>query len=370
MHPNAFLYWRILRSVFNYFLGLFLVSILALFSFLIILPTESVYAQTTAQPANKTQTNLGSTHNLAPATNLPVINSIQQLYVTIRKGSSSGQDCVALHDCFNSEMQIINAGQTVTWYNDDSATHTVTSGRLSDKQNGTIFDSGLIQPARQFSFTFQKNGNFNYFCRIHPWMTGVILVGNPTSVYNEVNITKLISKDSSQYVDSINESKNTQIIAAEVNLTNQTVQTKLIDNSISVHTYNTSSDSLSITVNASEQTGPKVILVNLSNTTINVSELRSIGVMFDGKPIAPSPDVNAILHPKSTDNPSFAIIVTSNGAQILVLIPHFSTHTITITNLPKTTSPIPEFPATILPLVIALISIIALTRNSISILKN
>src|SRR6267143_1557565 len=368
MHPNAFLLWRVLRYVFNYFLGLFLVSILALFSFLIILPTESVSAQTTAQPANKT--NSGNTHKLAPATNLPVIKHIQQLYVTIRKGSSSSKDCVALHDCFNSEMQFVNAGQTVTWYNDDSATHTVTSGRPSDSQTATIFDSGLIEPAGQFSFTFQKNGTYNYFCRIHPWMTGVILVGNATSVYNEVNITKSISRDSSQYVDSINESKNTQIIAAEVNLTNQTVQTKLIDNSISVHTYNTSSDSLSITVNASEQTGPKVILVNLSNTTINVSELRNIGVIFDGKPIAPSPDVNAILHPKSTDEPSFAIIVTSGGAQILVLIPHFSTHTITITNLPKTTSPIPEFPATILLLTIALISIIALTRNSISKLNN
>jgi predicted secreted protein with PEFG-CTERM motif len=123
-------------------------------------------------------------------------------------------------------------------------------------------------------------------------------------------------------------------------------------------------------VNASEQAGPKVILVNLGNTTINVSELRYIGVMFDGQPIAPSPDVNAILHPKSTDNPSFAIIVTSGGAQILVLIPHFSTHTITITNLPKTTSPIPEFPATTLALTIALISIVALAKNSMSKLNN
>src|SRR6267143_6047409 len=200
MHPNAFLYWRILRSVFNYFLGLFLVSILALFSFLIILPTESVSAQTTAQPANKTQTNLGNMHNLAPATNLPVIKHIQQLYVTIRKGSSSGQDCVALHDCFNSEMQFVNAGQTVTWYDDDSATHTVTSGRPSDSRTATIFDSGLIKPAGQFSFTFQKNGTFNYFCRIHPWMTGTILVDNATSVYNKVNNTQSISRDSSQIV--------------------------------------------------------------------------------------------------------------------------------------------------------------------------
>ena len=57
--------------------------------------------------------------------------------------------------------------------------------------------------------------------------------------------------------------------------------------------------------------------------------------MYDGKPISPAPNMDAILHAKSTDNPSFAIVVTQSGVQVLVLVPHFSTHSITITNMSK-----------------------------------
>jgi hypothetical protein len=139
----------------------------------------------------------------------------------------------------------------------------------------------------------------------------------------------------------ISNAETSQTIAAEINLVNQTLQTKSIDSNVSVQTNNTSSDSINISVSASNQTGSKVILINLGNTTINVGNLGYLGVMYDGKPIAPAADVNSLLHANSTSDPEYAIVVTQSGAQILVLIPHFSTHTITITNISKV---IPEFP--------------------------
>jgi plastocyanin len=67
----------------------------------------------------------------------------------------------------------VKANEIVTWKNDDVAVHTVTSG--SGAADG-IFDSGLLGPGKSFSFAFTKQGTFDYFCQVHPWMTGQITV--------------------------------------------------------------------------------------------------------------------------------------------------------------------------------------------------
>ncbi len=61
------------------------------------------------------------------------------------------------------------SGTTVTWTNDDSVVHTVTS------LNGT-FDSHLILPASTWKYTFYNEGKYNYFCTLHPWMKGLVIV--------------------------------------------------------------------------------------------------------------------------------------------------------------------------------------------------
>lgn len=63
----------------------------------------------------------------------------------------------------------ISAGTTVTWTNDDQVIHTVTD-------LGNEFDSGFIQPDDTWEHTFDAKGNYYYFCSIHPWMTGAVIV--------------------------------------------------------------------------------------------------------------------------------------------------------------------------------------------------
>ena len=46
---------------------------------------------------------------------------------------------------------------------------------------GSLFDSGIIKPDKTFEFTFLNAGNYNYFCTIHPWMMGQIVVTSLTS---------------------------------------------------------------------------------------------------------------------------------------------------------------------------------------------
>jgi plastocyanin len=60
-------------------------------------------------------------------------------------------------------------GDTVTWTNSDTVDHTSTSDLPG-------WDSGVVGPGRQFSFTFRTAGTFTYHCAIHPGMVGSVVV--------------------------------------------------------------------------------------------------------------------------------------------------------------------------------------------------
>lgn len=63
----------------------------------------------------------------------------------------------------------VAAGTTVTFVNDDEEPHTVTS---SDKS----FDSEGLDTNQKFTHTFAKAGTYTYFCEVHPYMHGTVVV--------------------------------------------------------------------------------------------------------------------------------------------------------------------------------------------------
>src|SRR3990170_4457107 len=83
--------------------------------------------------------------------------------------------CDETNECFIPAEVTVHVGDTVIWSNDDSAAHTVTSGSPSDGPDGT-FDSSLFMADTTFSYTFDNAGEYNYFCMVHPWMTGKVQV--------------------------------------------------------------------------------------------------------------------------------------------------------------------------------------------------
>lgn len=76
----------------------------------------------------------------------------------------------------------INVGDTVTWTNRDTTTHTVTSGTgPNDPNSGQEFDSSpnfnpIIVPNAKFTHTFETAGEFPYYCTLHPSMVGTVIV--------------------------------------------------------------------------------------------------------------------------------------------------------------------------------------------------
>ncbi|MDN5846094.1 MAG: PQQ-dependent sugar dehydrogenase [Candidatus Nitrosocosmicus sp.] len=70
----------------------------------------------------------------------------------------------------------IEEGQTVTWYNGDSISHTVTSGEDNDSDAGSEFDSDAIIPNQYYNKTFDESGDYKYYCIYHPLMIGEVIV--------------------------------------------------------------------------------------------------------------------------------------------------------------------------------------------------
>ncbi len=82
--------------------------------------------------------------------------------------------CEETNECFLPPSVTVHPGDTVTWSNDDTAAHTVTSGSAADGPDGN-FDSSLFMAGDTFSQKFDTLGNYPYFCMVHPWMTGNVL---------------------------------------------------------------------------------------------------------------------------------------------------------------------------------------------------
>ncbi len=103
--------------------------------------------------------------------------------VLIPEGTSV-RGCETTDKCYIPFGVKINVGDEVIWTNEDMAFHTVTSGNPTDGPDD-LFDSGMFKIDEQFSHKFEESGNFDYFCTLHPWMEGIIVVQVPAEDVSE-----------------------------------------------------------------------------------------------------------------------------------------------------------------------------------------
>jgi plastocyanin len=93
---------------------------------------------------------------------------------------SATPGCEETNECFIPHTVTIGVGETVTWENTDNAAHTATSGTPTDGGDG-IWDSSLMMVGGSFTQTFDEAGTYPYFCMVHPWMQGTVIVGGSAS---------------------------------------------------------------------------------------------------------------------------------------------------------------------------------------------
>lgn len=73
------------------------------------------------------------------------------------------------------ETITIEPGIKIRWENEDHAAHTITSGTPLDGPDGK-FDSSVFSTGEVFEHVFEQPGEYHYFCMLHPWKEGKIVV--------------------------------------------------------------------------------------------------------------------------------------------------------------------------------------------------
>lgn len=213
--------------------------------------------------------------------------------VTITKNAFTNQTCVKNNNCFDPIIEQILSGQAIEWRNSDTISHTATSGKLSDAQSGTLFDSGIIKSGGTFDHVFNNVGMFDYFCKVHPWMTGVITVlASPNQVVATTNPSPILP-----------------VANAGLPQTVQSGITVALDGSNSSDPYN-----LPLSYSWTQTSGPKIVLSNskIAKPTFTLSPVDSSTqltfqlVVNDG--VDSRPAITTITVQPSNGIPEFGVI--------------------------------------------------------------
>jgi plastocyanin len=112
-------------------------------------------------------------------------NAFSEKTVVIPFGAYNPELNTPAKSWYEPSLISVEIGEKITWINKDNEAHTITSGKGSGRfgwmsnefgKSDGYFDSDRFMSNESWSFTFDKKGLFGYYCTIHPWMEGAVLV--------------------------------------------------------------------------------------------------------------------------------------------------------------------------------------------------
>jgi len=104
-----------------------------------------------------------------PASTIPVGNAPRKVAVQHKAGAAAGAKVSIQNFAFEPVQVAVAPGERVTWTNNDGAPH-----GLAFKDGAPGMD--LMLPGQGFSRSFDKPGDYDYACAVHPYMTARITV--------------------------------------------------------------------------------------------------------------------------------------------------------------------------------------------------
>ena len=103
--------------------------------------------------------------------------SAETFTITSEAGSGSSM-CADMDNCYLPSSLMVTRGSNVSYENNDSVPHTITAGYASGAWE-EHFDTGLLNSETKVTFggtPLNSDGIIPYFCMLHPWMVGEIVV--------------------------------------------------------------------------------------------------------------------------------------------------------------------------------------------------
>ena len=100
---------------------------------------------------------------------------------------SATPGCEVSSSCFFPSVGTVNVGETIIFLNTDSVPHTFTAG-TPEIITGE-FDTSVLMSGDSYVWTADSGGIIDYFCMLHPWMVGVMVIDSPVVISSPTNIT-------------------------------------------------------------------------------------------------------------------------------------------------------------------------------------
>lgn len=139
---------------------------------------------------------------IAPLIFFNVYAEESQWVVTIPDAASSQGPVLGFYP---EELPVL-VGDTIVWNNQDSVTHSITSGLPNyPEKSGEFFKPGKVESGKSVSFVLTNSDYiaFYYFCEIHPWMTGKIFLSDLEIAQSETDTPIITEEKTYSYGDTI-----------------------------------------------------------------------------------------------------------------------------------------------------------------------
>ncbi len=137
----------------------------------------------------------------------------------------------------------------------------------------------------------------------------------------------------------INESLSNGMIPVVVNVSSSRATASILEENFSVSVVSTSGNNFTLLVSAVNVSGPRTILINTALGGPNATS--ALVVLLDGRAIPEAPSLASVLTGNSSAA-EYAVVLTSQGVQLLVRVPHFSTHVIQVAQVSPQAEPFPQ----------------------------
>jgi hypothetical protein len=134
--------------------------------------------------------------------------------------------------------------------------------------------------------------------------------------------------------DKIKLAVSSLTIPAVVHVGGSNASFSVIDPRFSVAVGRQANHGIIISISATNVTGPRILLLNLTQNSFLKLEGSALNVTLDGNPVVQASSVTQVLNPSPTDPARYVVVATSSGIQMLISIPHFSLHLIQVIPIP------------------------------------
>ena len=132
-------------------------------------------------------------------------------------------------DCFLPATVTIGVGGMVEFPNNDNAAHTSTAGTPADGPSGA-WDSSLIMVGSSFTTPALDAGEYPYFCMVHPWMEGLVIVEEEShDDHGDMDSMEMVSLTAADIAISVNDgAKSGEKVAIDVTISGEHVNYDIV----------------------------------------------------------------------------------------------------------------------------------------------